>query len=70
MLKNQKKIMVQKLFALSLTVFCAFAIENYEFYSLLIEEYKKKLKISIASPAKMVKDRARIFAPLFFFLIF
>ena len=64
--KKSEKNNGAKIFVLSITVFCWWAIKNCDFYSQLIEEYKKKLKISIASRAKMVKDRAIIFAPLFF----
>ena len=44
--------------------------EIREFYSQFIEEYKKKLKFSIANPQKTVKARAKIFFAIIFFRFF
>ena len=55
-----------KIIAISFTVFGAFLIEKCEFYSQLIEEYKKKIITSIVNAQKTVKDRAMIFASIFF----
>ena len=63
--KSEKNIDA-KIIALSFTVFGAFLIEKCEFYSQLIEEYKKKLITSIVKALKTVKDRAMIFASIIF----
>ena len=66
MQKNQKKILAQKLLLYLLPFFEHLQLESVIFYSQLIEEYKKKLKNSITNAQKTVKDRATIFAPIFF----
>ena len=50
--KSEKNIDA-KIEVLSFTVFWAFAIENCDFYSQLIEEYKKKQKLKL----QMLKKR-------------
>ena len=73
MKKNKKKIMEQT-FLIYLLPFLSNSLLKIEIFArggnilevIYIATYKKKLKTSIVNNSKTVKDRSKIFAPLFF----